>query len=122
MAELYHRSWRAWRSRLKVMGWLRNRILRRISALHHARQPLRRTLANKTARCRRRERMSLPFWPFVGERSLYLIEGDASADIKPSFKDDTNIVPMPPRELASSNCEKVVERDVEVYRKEAQAI
>jgi len=42
----YHRSWRAWRSRLKVMGWLRNRILRRISALHHARQPLRRPLAN----------------------------------------------------------------------------
>ncbi|MHC2395996.1 hypothetical protein ACVMGC_000540 [Bradyrhizobium barranii subsp. barranii] len=24
---------------MKVMGWLRNRILRRISALHHARQP-----------------------------------------------------------------------------------
>ena len=56
------------------------------------------------------------------ERSVCLIEGDALADIKPSFKDDTNIVPMPPRELASSNCEKVVERDVEVYRKEAQAI
>jgi hypothetical protein len=29
-------------------GWLRNRILRRISALHHARQPHRRPLANKT--------------------------------------------------------------------------
>ena len=66
--------------------------------------------------------MSLPFWPFVGERSLYLIEGDAAADIKPSFKDDTNIVPMPPRELASSNCEKVVERDVEVYRKKDESI
>jgi len=51
-----------------------------------------------------------------------LIEGDALADIKPSFKDGTNIVPMPPRELASSNCEKVVERDVEVYRKKAESI
>ena len=44
------------------------------------------------------------------------------ADIKPSFKDDTNIVPTPPRESAFSDCEKVVERDVEVYRKEAQSI
>jgi hypothetical protein len=43
-------------------------------------------------------------------------------DIKPSFKDDTNIVPTPPREPAFSDCEKVVERDVEVYRKEAQSI
>ena len=31
-----------------IRGWLRNRILRRISALHHARQPLRHPLANKT--------------------------------------------------------------------------
>ncbi|MGB9170198.1 MAG: hypothetical protein WCC35_01255, partial [Bradyrhizobium sp.] len=59
---------------------------------------------------------------FVGERSRYLIERYASLDIKPSFKDDTNIVPIPPRESASSNCEKVVERDVEMYRKEAQSI
>jgi hypothetical protein len=41
------------------------------------------------------------------------------ADIKPSFKDDTDIVPIPPEEAAFSNCEKVVERDVEVYRKKA---
>jgi hypothetical protein len=41
------------------------------------------------------------------------------ADIKPSFEDDTDIVPTPPRQSAFSNCEKVVERDVEVYRKEA---
>ena len=66
--------------------------------------------------------MRLPFLPSVGERSVYLIEGDVLADIKPSFKDDTNIVPIPPLELASSNCEKVVERDVEVYRKEAESI
>ena len=66
--------------------------------------------------------MRLPFLPSVGERSVYLIEDDVLADIKPSFKDDTNIVPIPPRQSAFSNCEKVVERDVEVYRKEAQAI
>jgi hypothetical protein len=51
-----------------------------------------------------------------------LVNRDTLADIKPSFKDDTNIVTMPPRESASSNCEKVVERDVEVYRKKAQLI
>jgi hypothetical protein len=54
-----------------------------------------------------------------GERSLYLIARDGLADIKPSFKDDTNIVPIPPREPAFSNCAKGVERDVEVYRNEA---
>jgi hypothetical protein len=43
-------------------------------------------------------------------------------DIKPSFKDDTDIVPTPPRESAFSNCEKVVERDVEVYRKKAESV
>jgi hypothetical protein len=42
-----------------------------------------------------------------------------TADIKPSFENDTNIVPVPPEEAAFSNCEKVVERDVEVYRKKA---
>ena len=57
--------------------------------------------------------------PLGGEKSVRLIEHDTLADIKPSFKDDTNIVPTPPRESASSNCEKIVERDVEVYRKEA---
>ena len=50
------------------------------------------------------------------------VNRDALADIKPSFKDDTNIVPIPPLESAFSNCEKVVERDVEVYRKEAESI
>ena len=48
MAELYRRSWRAWRLRLKAMGvGLSNGILRRTSALHHACQPLRRRLAIK---------------------------------------------------------------------------
>jgi hypothetical protein len=51
-----------------------------------------------------------------------LINRDKLADINPSFENDTNIVPIPPRESAFSNCEKVVERDVEVYRKKAQSI
>jgi hypothetical protein len=54
--------------------------------------------------------------------SACLVSRDTLADIKPSFKDDTNIVPTPPREPAFSDCEKVVERDVEVYRKETQSI
>ena len=41
---------------------------------------------------------------------------DTLADIKPSFKDDTEIVPTPPRQSAFSNCEKVVERDVKVSK------
>ena len=64
--------------------------------------------------------MRLPFWPFGGESSACFVELDTlGGDIKPSFKDDTNIVPTPPREPAFSDCEKVVERDVEVYRKKA---
>ena len=51
--------------------------------------------------------------------SACLINRDTLADIKPSFENDTNIVLPPPREPTSSNSEKVVERDVEVYRKEA---
>ena len=51
--------------------------------------------------------------------SAFLLNRDTLADIKPSFENDTNIVPMPPEEAAFSNCEKVVERDVEVYRKKA---
>ena len=38
---------------------------------------------------------------------------------KPSLENDTNFVPMPPDKSAFSNCEKAVERDVEVYRKKA---
>jgi hypothetical protein len=51
--------------------------------------------------------------------SACLVSRDTLADIKPSFKDDTNIVPTPPREPAFSDCEKVVEGDVEVDRKKA---
>jgi hypothetical protein len=54
--------------------------------------------------------------------SSCLVNRDTLADINPSFENDTNIVPMPPEKSAFSNCEKVVERDVEVYRKKAQSI
>jgi hypothetical protein len=51
-----------------------------------------------------------------------LVSRDTLADVKPSFEKDTNIVPTPPEQSAFSNCEKVVERGVEVYRKKAQSI
>ena len=54
--------------------------------------------------------------------SACLVNRDTLADIKPSFENDTNIVPTPPEQSAFSNCEKVVERGVEVYRKKAQSI
>jgi hypothetical protein len=44
------------------------------------------------------------------------------ADIKPSFEDDPNIVPVPPNKAAFGNCEKVVKRDVEIYRKKSQFV
>ena len=72
--------------------------------------------------CRRRERLPWPFGPLGGERSACLIECDTLADVKPSFENDTHIVPIPPRESAFSNCEKVVERDVEGNRKKAESI
>jgi hypothetical protein len=37
--------------------------------------------------------------------------------INPSFKKDTHVVLPSPSEAAFANCEKVVERDVEIYRK-----
>jgi hypothetical protein len=66
--------------------------------------------------------MRLPFGLPRGKRSVCSIERDASADIQPSFKDDTNIVPIPPREPTFSNRVKIVERDVEGYRKKAESI
>jgi len=39
--------------------------------------------------------------------------------ISSHLNDDTNIVPTPPREPAFSDCEKIVEGDVEVDRKKA---
>jgi hypothetical protein len=49
--------------------------------------------------------------------SSCLVARDTLADINPTFESDTHIVPTPPEQSAFSNCEKVVERDVEVYRK-----
>ena len=54
--------------------------------------------------------------------SCCLVDRDTLADINPTFELDTNIVPTPPEQSASSNREKVVERDEEVYRKKAQSI
>ncbi|MHC2292409.1 hypothetical protein [Bradyrhizobium barranii] len=45
--------------------------------------------------------------------SAYLIKRDTLADIKPSFKEDTDIVPPSPHEPAFCNCKKAVKRDVE---------
>jgi hypothetical protein len=53
------------------------------------------------------------------ERSACLVEHNALTDIKPSFENETNIVAVPPHESAFSNCVKIVERDVEIYRKQA---
>ena len=54
--------------------------------------------------------------------SSCLVSRDALVDINPMFESDANIVPMPPEQSAFSNCKKVVERDVEVYREKAQSI
>ena len=54
--------------------------------------------------------------------SFCLVNRDTLADIKPSFENDTNIVPGPPNKAAFCNCEKVVERDVEIYRKKSQFV
>jgi hypothetical protein len=54
---------------------------------------------------------------FLPQTSARLV--DTPADIKPSFEDNPDIVPPPPRQSAFSNREKAVESDVEIYRKEA---
>jgi hypothetical protein len=54
--------------------------------------------------------------------SYCLVNRETLGDINPALELDTNIVPTPPEQSASSNCEKAVERDVEVYRKKAQSI
>ena len=51
-----------------------------------------------------------------------LVNRDTLGDINPSLENDANIVPKPPKKAAFCNCEKVVERDVEVYRKKAQSV
>jgi hypothetical protein len=63
------------------------------------------------------EQLSVPVITAIA--SARLVNRDTLADIKPSFENDTDVVPMPPEEAAFSNCEKVVERDVEAYRKKA---
>src|ERR1700752_592147 len=40
----------------------------------------------------------------------------------PTFENDTYVVLPSPSEVAFANCEKVVERDVEIYRKKSQSI
>jgi hypothetical protein len=42
--------------------------------------------------------------------------------INPTFENDTYVVLPSPSEVAFANCEKVVERDVEIYRKKSQSI
>jgi hypothetical protein len=64
----------------------------------------------------------VPVITAIASATACLVSRDTLADIKPSFEYDTNIVPTPPEQSAFSNCEKVVERGVEVYRKEAQSI
>ena len=54
--------------------------------------------------------------------TLAVVEHLTLRDIKPSFKDDTNIVPISPCKPAFSNGEKAVESDVKVYRKDAESI
>jgi hypothetical protein len=51
-----------------------------------------------------------------------LVELDTLMDIKPSFENDSNVVPPPPNETTFANCEKVVERDVEMDRKKSQSV
>jgi hypothetical protein len=42
--------------------------------------------------------------------------------IDPCFECDTNVVRVPPIEAAFADGEKVVERDVEIYRKKPQSV
>jgi hypothetical protein len=51
-----------------------------------------------------------------------LVNRETLADINPTFEGDAHIVQMPPEQSAFSNGEKIIERDVEVYRKKAQSI
>jgi hypothetical protein len=43
-------------------------------------------------------------------------------EIDPTSENDSEIVSMPPGELASSNRSKIVERDVKIYRKKPEFI
>ena len=76
------------------------------------------TITTRAARQRRPANCAL----FTAIARYCLVSRDALGNINPSFERDANIVPIPPEQSAFSNCEKVVERDVEVYRKKAQSI
>ena len=78
--------------------------------------PHHRTITTKT-RHASVEQLSVPVITAIAGSCL--VSRDTLADINPTFENDTNIVPIPPEQSAFSNCEKVVERDVEVYRKKA---
>ena len=55
-------------------------------------------------------------------RQPRLVNRETLADINPAFESDADIVQMPPEQSAFCNGEKVIERDEEVYRNEAQSI
>jgi hypothetical protein len=42
--------------------------------------------------------------------------------INPAFENDANVVSPSPREAAFSNREKIVERNVKIYRKKSQSV
>jgi hypothetical protein len=49
-------------------------------------------------------------------------KGNTLIGIDPSFEYDTNVVSVPPNEAAFANCEKVVKRNVEDFRKKSQFV
>jgi hypothetical protein len=51
-----------------------------------------------------------------------LIERHSLADIDPSFKGDTDIIPAPPEQPAFCNREKIIEREVEIYWKQTEFV
>jgi hypothetical protein len=55
-------------------------------------------------------------------RSARPVERYTLANINPSFKEDADIIPTSPEQPAFCNCEKAVERDVKIYRKNAQSV
>jgi hypothetical protein len=55
-------------------------------------------------------------------KSVQLIRWDGPTDIDPFFENHTEVVSMPPRQAASADCAKVVERDVEIDRKKPETI
>ena len=51
-----------------------------------------------------------------------IFDHETPANIQPSFKSDTDVVPPSPYEPTFCNCKKAVQRDVEVYWKKTQPI